>query len=447
LALTLVEYLRPQEYFPSLASLPLLHIAAGLAVVGFALDLRLGLSRLQAAPHLGLTVLLALWCLVTLAVRAPDQLAQRAAALVIPVAVYLLLAHGIQGFRMLQVMGGLLLAICLGLAALGVEQGMAPYGCHRVALSGGNVVLLADGRPCSETDPNVCDLEGAEPGVDYVCERMGLLGTQSDHGRVRYRGTLQDPNELALALGIAMPFAFAFFDRRRSVLRLLLVVATCGLVGLCAYFTQSRGGQLVYLTVLAVYFVSRYGWRRGLVVGVVMALPILVLGGRAGAESSTEERLECWWTGLHMVVASPGFGVGFAQFTEHHYLTAHNSLVLAAAELGLLGMLLFTSIVYLALKIPLQALRAEVAPVARSWALALLASMAGLVVGSFFLSYAYKDIFWLYVGLTGVLYHAVRRHDPGFQVRFGVRDLGVVALIDVGLLFFLMGYTALKLGW
>jgi O-antigen ligase len=148
-----------------------------------------------------------------------------------------------------------------------------------------------------------------------------------------------------------------------------------------------------------------------------------------------------------MVVASPGFGVGFAQFTEHHYLTAHNSLVLAAAELGLLGMLLFTSIVYLALKIPLQALRAEVAPVARSWALALLASMAGLVVGSFFLSYAYKDIFWLYVGLTGVLYHAVRRHDPGFQVRFGVRDLGVVALIDVGLLFFLMGYTALKLGW
>jgi O-Antigen ligase len=447
LLLIFVDYVRPQEYLPILYEVPLLHIATGLAVLGFVLDLRLGLSRREAAPHLILALLLFAWCLVTLLVRAPNQLGMRAQALLVPIAIYAAVAHGVQSFRMLQMLCALLLAICLGLAVLGVEQGLAPYGCHRAAVRGGQFVLLYDGRPCGPAERNLCENDEAEPGADYVCEKVGLLGTQSDHGRVRYRGTLQDPNELSLALGIAVPFAFAFLDRRRSTARLLLVGVTVVAVGLCAYFTQSRGGQLVFLTVLAIYFVRRLGVRRGLAIGVVLALPLLLFGGREGGEVSTMERLECWWVGLHLVQASPGFGVGFAQFNEHHNLTAHNSFILAAAELGLPGMLLWTSIIYLSVKIPIQALRAHLPPVSRSWAIALLASTAGLAVGSFFLSYAYKDVLWIYVGLTGVLYHAIRRHEPGFRVGFGVRDLGLVALVDCALLIALVGYTGVKLGW
>ena len=449
LALIFVEYLRPQEYFPVLLSVPLLHLATGLAVLGFAIDLRLGLARLRPAPHLVLTLLFFGWCLLTLTVRAPDQLLPRASALLIPLAIYLLVAHGIQSFRMLQALCGLILAICLVLSAIGVEQGLAPWGCHRVVYTMGQRVFQYDGRPCDgDADRNACEREGGEPGTDYVCERVGLLGTSSIHGRVRYRGTLQDPNELSLALGIALPFAFAFFDRRRSLTRLLLLVLTGGLVGACALLTESRGGQLVFLAVVAVYFVNRFGAWRGLAVGVLLVLPILVLGGRTGAEASTLERTEAWWIGLHLVAASPGFGVGTGQFLEHHFRTAHNSLILTAAELGLPGMLLWSSIAYVALKIPIQALRrADLAPVGRSWALALLASMAGLLVGSFFLSYAYKDVLWIYLGLTGVLYQAVKRHDPGFEVGFGVRDLGIVALGDLVLLIMLVGYTGLKLGW
>jgi hypothetical protein len=446
LALILVDYVRPQEYLPFLQGLPLLHVATGLAVLGFVIDLRLGLSRREPAPHLVLAVLLFAWCLVTVMVRAPDQLRMRAGSLLVPLAIYAAVAHGVQSFRSLQVLCAFLLAICLGLAAIGVHQGLSSYGCHRVAARAGQIVYLYDGRPCEDGNRTACDNDEAEPGADYVCEKVGLLGTQSDHGRVRYRGTLQDPNELSLALGIAVPFSFAFLDRRRSLPRALVVALTVGAVGLCAYFTQSRGGQLVFLTVLAIYFVRRLGVKRGLAVGVALALPLLLFGGREGGDS-TLERLECWWVGLHLVLASPGFGVGFAQFNEHHYLTAHNSFILSAAELGLPGMLLWTSIVYTAMKIPIQALRAHLPPVSRAWAIALLASTAGLAVGSFFLSYSYKDVLWIYVGLTGVLYHAIRRHEPGFEVRFGLRDLGVVAAVDVALLFALVGYTGAQLGW
>lgn len=70
LALIVIDYLRPQEYLPALRAFPLLHIATGLAVLGLILDLRLGLSRLRPAPHLVPTILLFLWSLVGLAVRA-----------------------------------------------------------------------------------------------------------------------------------------------------------------------------------------------------------------------------------------------------------------------------------------------------------------------------------------------------------------------------------------
>jgi O-antigen ligase len=139
--------------------------------------------------------------------------------------------------------------------------------------------------------------------------------------------------------------------------------------------------------------------------------------------------------------------VGIGRFTEHHYLTAHNSLILVVAELGLPGMLLWTSIVYVALKIAVQGMRPDVAPVGRTWALALLASTTGLVVGAFFLSFAYKDVFWIYVGLTGVLFQAIRRHEPTFSVDFGIRDLGVVALVDLGLLAAVGVFSGLKLGF
>jgi O-Antigen ligase len=449
LALIFIDYLRPQEYVPALYAAPLLHAATGLAVVGLILDLRLGLARLRAAPHLLLTILFFLWSLVTSIVNARSDFSRVAPALLVPFAIYVVIAHGIQTFRMLQVVAGLLLAIAITLALVGVHQGLADYQCHRITGSTGRIVYVPDGRPCTPETRGMCEGEGAEPGFEYACEKVGLAGTQSIQGRVRYRGTLQDPNELALAVGIALPLALAFYDRRRSIARLILVAVAFAAIGACVYFTRSRGGQLVFLSVLAVYFVRRVGLLRGALVGSLLALPVLFLGGRGGAEgtSSTLERLECWWVGLKLFRASPIFGVGVGRFTEHHYLTAHNSLILVAAELGLPGMLLWSSIVFFAFKIGVRGMRPEVAPIGRTWALALLASTTGLVVGAFFLSFAFKDVFWIYVGLTGVLFQAIRRHEPTFSVDFGTRDLMGVALVDLVLLAAVGAYSGLKLGF
>ena len=131
-----------------------------------------------------------------------------------------------------------------------------------------------DLRRCVETRPQ---------GSVYVCEHAGMLGTTSvGGGRVRYLGVLQDPNDLALATSLAVPFAFAFFEIRRSVLRLAMLLFTVSVVGAEVVLAKSRGGQVTFAAVLGAYYIKKYGWKGGAFVGTAVALPIAVLGGRFG---------------------------------------------------------------------------------------------------------------------------------------------------------------------
>jgi len=314
-----------------------------------------------------------------------------------------------------------------------------------------------DGRSCVTV--RNCYAGDAQPGAEYQCEHIGLFGTTSiGHGRVRYRGVLQDPNELALAGGAGLPLAFAFGQvKRGSLAQRLLGVLAFLLVLVCVVLTASRGGQLVFLAVLAAYCVKRIGIS-GLLIGVVLALPLLLLGGRGGedASSSTLERIDCWAEAISMWRSHPFLGVGLGQFNEYHYMTAHNSYLLALAELGLPGMFLFGTMLYLSAKIPICSLKhlrhaslPEVvagAELTRAWAVALLAAFIGLAVGIFFLSFTYHYVLWIYLGISGAFYAAVRRHDPSFRVRLSGIDLAFIVAANLAIIVFVFFYTRWKLG-
>ena len=282
--------------------------------------------------------------------RLPSELQPAATELAIPLTYFFLLSQGVQSFRALAVVAATLLVIGLCLAAVGVHQGTAPFGCFKLDPEARDASGVWDGRSCANDVE--CQAGDAEPDADYQCERVGLLGTSTvASGRVRYRGALNDPNELALTLGVGLPFAFAFFERKRSGGRLLLLALSLGLIGGCVFLTRSRGGQLVFLTVLAVYFVKRYG-ARGLILGAVLAAPLLLLGGgRSDADASSKERIEMMHAALELLRWYPGRGVGYGQILEYNPLTAHNSYALTGAELGFPGLVLFTALLYLSFKI------------------------------------------------------------------------------------------------
>src|SRR5262249_4116124 len=146
---------------------------------------------------------------------------------------------------------------------------------------------------------------------------------------------------------IGLPFTIAWSQRKRTLGRRLVMGFVLLLVTACTILSKSRGGVLVFLAVLGTYFVQRYG-RRGALIGAMVAVPALILGGRSGSEASASsiERLECWLAGVQMARDYPIVGVGLGRFVEHHILTAHNSYLLAPAELGLPGMILWSLLMY-----------------------------------------------------------------------------------------------------
>ncbi|MES1157817.1 MAG: hypothetical protein ABUL67_01835, partial [Haliangium ochraceum] len=145
---------------------------------------------------------------------------------------------------------------------------------------------------------------------------------------------------------------------------------------------------------------------------------------------------------------NPFFGVGSGQFTQHHVQTAHSAFVLSGAELGPLGLLLFSGAVYYAVKILVRMQvdlrdRPEAQEVL-SFSVALLASQVALLISAFFLSLPSHPILWIFIGLTGSLYAVAQRHAPEFKVRFGGRDLAFLIAFDFVLISFTAVYIRLK---
>jgi hypothetical protein len=429
-----------------------LTINRAMIVVALALVLDLGtrVSRLRWSPLVGVVFPLAAWCVLTVAIRAPEAIEAQFIRLAVAMIVFVAVSQGLQSLRAISAAGAVLLLFTLGMAFVGSHQGLAPMTCYKQQEAGSGEydpqLEISDGRPCAM---NSDCREGGLPNAEYVCEHDGLLGTHSIGGRVRYRGILEDPNEMSWTLSMGMPLAFAFYERRRSKKRLVLLAVTLVLAAMCMVMTQSRSGQLGMLATLGIYFVRRFKLR-GLLLGAVLGAPLLLLGGRSGeaAESSSEERLECWAEAISMWRQHPFMGVGMGQFTEHHYLTAHNSFLLTLAELGPIGLFLWSSAIYLAVKITIQAQihlsgRQEAAA-AVSWSNALLASTCGLVVSAVFLSLAYHAVLWIFLGLVGALYGAIRAHDDTFRVRFGWRDAVLVFMFDTAFVVLIALYAKIK---
>jgi O-antigen ligase len=456
LALLAFIYVRPQEFIPALQSVPFLYVFVLLTAVGWVLDLRLGFTRLRSSGMLGWALAYFAWSVITFGVAKANGAATVPSELVmigVSCFLFLVLSQAIQTVAGVRMVATVILALTLVLAAVGVHQAFAPLGCVKQDDLQPNV-YRADGRGCSTVTggeiaegPSECAESSVYDASRFRCEHLGLVGTLSVEGRVRYRGIMEDPNELAMALSLALPFAFALFQARRTAPRVLLAALALGLFGVCTIMTRSRSGQLAFLAVLGTYLLRRLGWV-GVAAAALLGAPVLLLGGRddSGADQSTMERLECWAAALDMFRGSPIFGVGKTQFAENHYLTAHNSFMLALGETGLPGLFLFSSVVFQGLKGALASARDAVtrdAP-ARVWSSALFASLVACLVSAFFLSQTDRVMLWVPLGLAGGLVSAARARDPSWKLRYTWGEVLMVLTIDVGLVAFMHVYTRMK---
>jgi len=166
-------------------------------------------------------------------------------------------------------------------------------------------------------------------------------------------GMFNDPNDLCLILLAGMGIAAYFLLENVGLARLAWAVALAGF-GYALALTQSRGGFIALMVGMLVLFQSRYGLLKAAALGG-LTLPVLFLAFAGRQTSFTadgeagSDRLELWREGLELLKEAPLFGVGHGAFADRVGLVAHNSYVHSFAELGYFGGTLFLGAVVTAL--------------------------------------------------------------------------------------------------
>jgi O-antigen ligase len=157
------------------------------------------------------------------------------------------------------------------------------------------------------------------------------------------------------------------------------------------------------------------------------------------SQNSTQYRVEMWAEGLEMMKQNPLFGIGRGNFQAYtSKLIAHNSFIEIGGETGIVGLLIYTALVYFCLKSTLHA-RAHL-PDAHSqdFALASALALVGYVISAMFVTLEYET-FYLLLAMCAALGRCVP--EPLELTR---RDLTIVGSMVLGFLaamqVFVIGY-------
>ena len=171
--------------------------------------------------------------------------------------------------------------------------------------------------------------------------------------RIRGLGIINDPNDLAQFLVCIVAMMFVFWHPKKMPRNIVLVIFPVLLLIIGIFLTHSRGALLA-LTAMALVAGRR---KVGTVPAAILAgcffvgaLGLQFAGGRNISASAGGDRVSLWGEAIAVYRSHLFFGVGFhnlPDYTDSH-LTAHNSVMVCASELGSFGFLcwsvfLFTS--------------------------------------------------------------------------------------------------------
>ncbi len=240
--------------------------------------------------------------------------------------------------------------------------------------------------------------------------QMSEIPSQDTSGRVLWRvrsfGFLNDPNDFGQAMVMALPFLFGGYVAKKRLRNLLLVGIPAAILLYTIYLTHSRGAILGIAALFFFIIKQRFGTARTmLMVGILIALSTALSGLAGGREFSSDDdsasdRIDAWGEGIAMFRMYPIFGVGFRNFIDYNFITAHNSWVLCFSELGLLGYFFWVGILVIAFASLNHALaRAPRGSEQTKWAALIRASLLGFLTCAFFLSRTYIPNLFLLLGL------------------------------------------------
>jgi hypothetical protein len=254
--------------------------------------------------------------------------------------------------------------------------------------------------------------------------------------RIRGLGEIHDPNDFGQILVCEIPLLFIFWRRKKRIRNFVFVIVPACVLLYGIYLTHSRGALVALVVVILVAARRRIGTIPAAVIAVGLfaaAMALHFTGGRAISIDAGVDRTELWAEGLEMVKANPLFGVGFGRFGDHAINTAHNSVVVCAAELGLFGFYFWSLFLFATgrnaflIASPEKVAEAKSTEIGddqnlfKAWkgpaleksetnhlGYCLFLSLAGFLAAGWFLSRAFVMTFFLLGGMVEVIYETAR---------------------------------------
>ena len=322
-------YLTPATMFGPLADYRIELILAALVLVVSlpALTKSFILKTPQSLALIGLALAVVLSVLI--AMRWPGGSVKAFLDFIPNALAYFLVCLHCNSKKRLQVLVLMLLFVCLFVIAHGSIE--LRYGVPESALS----------------QPRQSDAAEIDAIDSWNMENPYLLPTRDYAGklfcRLRGLGEINDPNDFGQLTVCVIPLMFIFWRAKKMFTNILFVILPVCALLFGVFLTHSRGALLALIAVAVVAVRRRIGTVPALLVAgglFVAAMALHVTGGRGISATAGEDRTVLWGEGLQILKAHPLFGVGLGKMPDYteEYLTAHNSLVVCAAELGLFGL-------------------------------------------------------------------------------------------------------------
>lgn len=188
--------------------------------------------------------------------------------------------------------------------------------------------------------------EELEATNQWNLEHPYLFEMENDAGerffRLRGLGAINDPNDFAQLAICVIPLTFIFWRPKKMLWNIPFVILPVCILLVGVFLTHSRGALIALMAVALVAARRRIGFVPALLLAAALFVGAMALnftGGRDVSASAGEDRTTLWSEGLEVFKTNPAFGVGFGNLSDYtdEHLTAHNSVIVCAAELGTFG--------------------------------------------------------------------------------------------------------------
>lgn len=245
--------------------------------------------------------------------------------------------------------------------------------------------------------------------------------------RLQAIGSLENANDIAAVMIVGIPFALRRMSQSRQPLVWIESFFFLGLTLFALYLAQSRGALLALGAGGLGYWFLR-SKRRWLIVilgisAVGAVAPFandLLRRDQQDLHESGASRLNYWKAGIKMVLRSPVLGVGFGRYPKEYQQyagsgeqyefgerTAHSTWILALAETGVPGLLLFVGFVAGILMMARKIIPFEPD---------LFVSLVAYLIAISFLSHTYLMYPYILMGLVVAAYRMQFRSKKGWAL-------------------------------